>query len=84
MSHSWVGTAYVLVTLVSGLAFGEPFDNGNPNAKNKLLYRIERDGTPTLIADLGQWSAGVTRHSRRSSSTPACISQCSRTSAGFW
>ena len=49
-------TAYVLVTLVSGLIFGEPFDNGNPNAKNGL-YRIERDGTPTLIADLGQWSA---------------------------
>lgn len=49
-------TAYVLVTLVSGLIFGEPFDNGNPNAKNGL-YRIERDGTATLIADLGQWSA---------------------------
>ena len=48
-------TPYVLVTLVSGLVFGEPFDNGNPNAKNGL-YRIERDGTPTLIADLGQWS----------------------------
>ena len=49
-------TAYVLVTLVNGLIFGEPFDNGDPNAKNGL-YRIERDGTPTLIADLGQWSA---------------------------
>jgi len=49
-------TAYVLVTLVSGLVFGEPFDNGNPNAKNGL-YRIERDGTATLIADIGQWSA---------------------------
>lgn len=49
-------TAYVLVTLVSGLVFGEPFDNGNPDARNGL-YRIERDGTPTLIADLGQWSA---------------------------
>lgn len=48
--------AYVLVTMVSGLLFGEPFDNGNPNAKNGL-YRIERDGTATLIADLGQWSA---------------------------
>jgi hypothetical protein len=48
--------AYVLVTLVSGLLFGEPFDNGNPNAKNGL-YRIERDGTATLIADIGQWSA---------------------------
>jgi hypothetical protein len=49
-------TAYVLVSFVSGLLFGEPFDNGNPNAKNGL-YRIERDGTPTLIADIGQWSA---------------------------
>jgi hypothetical protein len=37
------------------LVFSEPFDNGNPDAKNGL-YRIERDGTPTLIADLGQWS----------------------------
>ena len=49
-------TAYVLVTLVSGLVFGEPFDNGNPSAKNGL-YRIERDGTATLIADIGQWLA---------------------------
>jgi hypothetical protein len=49
-------TAYVLVTLVSGLLFGEPFDNGNPNAKNGI-YRIERDGAATLIADIGQWSA---------------------------
>ena len=32
---------------------GEPF--GDPEAKNGL-YRIERDGTPTLVADLGQWS----------------------------
>ncbi len=46
-------TAYVLVTLVSGAIFGEPF--GDPEAKNGL-YRIERDGTPTLVADLGQWS----------------------------
>lgn len=48
--------AYVLVTLVSGLLFGEPFNNGNPNAKNGI-YRIERDGSATLIADIGQWSA---------------------------
>ena len=46
--------AYVLVTLVSGTVFGEPF--GDPDAKNGL-YRIERDGTNTLVADLGQWSA---------------------------
>jgi hypothetical protein len=46
-------TAYVLVTLVSGMLFDEPF--GDPEAKNGL-YRIERDGSPTLVADLGQWS----------------------------
>ncbi|MEO6571487.1 MAG: ScyD/ScyE family protein [Ilumatobacteraceae bacterium] len=46
-------TAYVLVTLVSGTIFGEPF--GDPAAKNGL-YRIERDGTATLVADIGQWS----------------------------
>jgi hypothetical protein len=46
-------TAYVLVTLVSGEIFGEPF--GDPDAKNGL-YRIERDGSNTLVADLGQWS----------------------------
>jgi hypothetical protein len=45
--------AYVLVTLVSGRIFGEPF--GDPEAKNGL-YRIERDGSNTLVADLGQWS----------------------------
>jgi hypothetical protein len=47
------GTAYVLVTLVSGEISGEPF--GDPEAKNGL-YRIERDGSNTLVADLGQWS----------------------------
>jgi hypothetical protein len=46
-------TAYVLVTLVSGKISGEPF--GDPEAKNGL-YRIERDGSNTLVADLGQWS----------------------------
>ena len=46
-------TAYVLVTLVSGTLFGEPF--GDPEAENGL-YRIERDGSNTLVADLGQWS----------------------------
>ena len=46
-------TAYVLVTFVSGNLFGEPF--GDPEAKNGL-YRIERDGSNTLVADLGQWS----------------------------
>jgi hypothetical protein len=46
-------TAYVLVTLVSGAISGEPF--GDPEAANGL-YRIERDGSNTLVADLGQWS----------------------------
>jgi hypothetical protein len=46
-------TAYVLTTLVSGTIFGEPF--GDPKAKNGL-YRIEADGSNTLVADLGQWS----------------------------
>ena len=47
-------TAYVLVTLVSGTILpDEPF--GDPEAKNGL-YRIERDGSNTLVADLGQWS----------------------------
>ena len=46
-------TAYVLVTLVSGEIFGEPF--GDPAAKNGI-YRLERGGAFTLVADIGQWS----------------------------
>ena len=46
-------TAYVLVTLVSGKFGDEPF--GDPDAKNGL-YRVERDGSVTPVADLGQWS----------------------------
>jgi hypothetical protein len=45
--------AYVLVTLVSGKFGDEPF--GDPAVTNGL-YRIERDGSNTLVADLGQWS----------------------------
>jgi sugar lactone lactonase YvrE len=42
------GTAYVLVTLV-GPAFGQPeVVNG--------IYRIEKDGSATVMADLGAWS----------------------------
>ncbi len=49
-------TAYVLVTLVSGTILGDPpAPFGDPEAKNGL-YRIERDGSNTLVADLGQWS----------------------------
>jgi hypothetical protein len=48
--------AYVLVTLVSGTILGEPPEPfGDPEAENGL-YRIERDGSHTLVADLGQWS----------------------------
>ena len=48
-------TAYVLVTLVSGEIDGVgPF--GDANDKNGI-YRIKRDGEPTLIADIGKWSA---------------------------
>jgi len=47
------GTAYVIVSLVSGAIEGDAF--GDPKAKNGL-YRIEPGGTPTLVADLGQWS----------------------------
>ena len=43
----------MLVTLVSGTIFGEPF--GNPAVANGL-YRIERDGSNTLVADIGRWS----------------------------
>lgn len=46
-------TAYVLVTLVSGMIFGEPF--GNSDDKNGI-YRINRDGSATVVADLGKWS----------------------------
>ena len=49
-------TAYVLVTLVSGTILGDPdIPFGDPEAANGL-YRIERDGSITLVADLGQWS----------------------------
>jgi hypothetical protein len=47
-------TAYVLVTLVSGNAAGTPF--GDPDDKNGI-YRLERNGDFTLVADLGRWSA---------------------------
>lgn len=46
-------TAYVLVTLVSGVVAGTPF--GDPNNKNGI-YRLERNGGFTLVADIGGWS----------------------------
>ena len=47
-------TAYVLVTLVSGEIDGVgPF--GDANDKNGI-YRLERDGGFTLVADIGGWS----------------------------
>jgi hypothetical protein len=49
MDVAFVGrTAYVLVTLV-GPSFGEP-------AVVDGIYRVERNGTATPIADIGQWS----------------------------
>ena len=49
MDVAFIGrTAYVLVTLV-GPAFGQPdVVNG--------IYRIEKDGSATAIADIGAWS----------------------------
>ena len=73
-------TAYVLVTLVSGEIFGEPF--GDPNARNGI-YRLERGGAFTLVADTGQWSI-TTRRCRRSSSTPACTTPWSPLGADSW
>ena len=47
-------TAYVLVTLVSGEITGVgPF--GDANDKNGI-YRLERDGSFTVVADIGAWS----------------------------
>jgi len=46
-------TAYVLVTLVSGEVNGVPF--GDADDKNGI-YRLERDGGFTLVADIGGWS----------------------------
>ena len=42
------GTAYVLVTLV-GPALGQPDVTAG-------IYRIEKDGSPTVVADVGAWS----------------------------
>ncbi len=47
-------TAYVLVGFISGKFGDDPF--GDPNATNGI-YRIERDGSNTLVADIGRWSA---------------------------
>jgi hypothetical protein len=50
-------TAYVLVTLVSGVVDGDPDQPfGDPDDINGI-YRIERDGSFTVIADIGSWSA---------------------------
>ena len=54
LTFAFVGrTAYVLVTLVSGEAAGTPF--GDANDKNGI-YRLNRDGSFTLVADIGGWS----------------------------
>ncbi|WP_328321906.1 ScyD/ScyE family protein [Kribbella sp. NBC_00382] len=46
-------TAYVLVTLVSGVVAGTPF--GDSNDKNGI-YRLKRGGGYTVVADIGSWS----------------------------
>jgi hypothetical protein len=51
-------TAYVLVTLVSGVISGETGDEPFGDASDKNgIYRLERDGSFTLVADIGAWSA---------------------------
>ncbi|MEV0286826.1 ScyD/ScyE family protein [Kribbella sp. NPDC050820] len=47
-------TAYVLVTLVSGNIAGTPFGD---SADKNGVYRLQRNGVLTLVADIGQWSA---------------------------
>jgi hypothetical protein len=50
-------TAYVLVTLVSGEIIGGPDAGPFGDANNKNgIYRIKRDGSFKLIADIGSWS----------------------------
>ena len=69
------GSAYVLVTLV-GPVFGQTdVVNG--------IYRIEKDGTATAIADIGAWS--ITILPRPTSSSPAASSTRWRsTTADSW
>ena len=49
-------TAYVLVSLVGPEDFGPPAAGGFSTGANGV-YRIDAPGTPTLIADLGAFSA---------------------------
>jgi hypothetical protein len=49
-------TAYVLVSLVGPEDFGSPAAGGISTGANGI-YRIDGPGTPTLIADLGAFSA---------------------------
>ena len=55
MDVAFIGhTAYVLVTLVSGDIVGMgPFGDASDAVG---IYRLERDGTFTVVADLGTWS----------------------------
>jgi hypothetical protein len=46
-------TAYVLVTLVSGVVAGTPFGN---SADKNGIYRLGRHGGFTVVADIGKWS----------------------------
>jgi hypothetical protein len=74
------GTAYVLVTMVSGDIVGSgPF--GDPS-DTVGIYRLKRDGTFTVFADIGTWS--VENPPPVSSSPPACSTRCSRSAAASW
>ena len=70
MDVAFIGrTAYVLVTLV-GPAFGQPdVVNG--------IYRIEKDGSATAIADIGKWSIETSARDGRSSSPAASSTRSS-------
>ena len=76
-------TACVLVTLVSGEIVGVPGAGpfGDANDKNGI-YRIERDGGNTLIADIGSWSVDNPQK-RVSSSTLAWQYAMERYHGGF-
>lgn len=45
------GTAYALVTLVGGTIFGDPIGNDVVG-----IYRLETDGSFSIVADIGAWS----------------------------
>ena len=80
MDVAFIGhTAYVLVTMVGGDIVGGPHIGDDTVG----IYRLDRDGSFTVIADIGAWSVAPTRRRRTSSSPPACSTPCSRYHRGF-